>query len=606
MSKSPPKPSGELSARSQYLIERHGSVFLVWILLLFVGWSRTGAQLLRGELIGNDDYMRMAEIRDWLGGQSWFDLHQYRLNPVEPLNSHWSRISDILIGGPIKILTPILGQAKAELVVVIAYPSILMLLYLYLATAIARKLSNHRATPIIAAFMAALSFGLFAQFGMGRIDHHGLQIVVALTITWFIITSINKPNTMIITGILCGIGLYIGIESAPYVAAACIAVVLIWVLSEENSAQKLRFFGLALALTTLLSLLVSTPPNAWFTPKCDALSVVYTQLALLVAVVLWALSYVDHKLKTPITRLLVAGFLGGSALFATIALYPQCLSGPYANLDDRLIEVWLSNVAEAGNFLQFFRVDMATSIGALILPILAIFGYVFVGRRENNLLGLPHRTLILFVILSLLAGMLQARLLFFATAFSIPLATLLLVSTLKWAGRFKPAPVRLLVQSALIVSMAPITIPLIMGATIKQDAEIDTTDSNRPCISQPVLSALNSLPIGTALTQIDLGAPVLHFTKLSVTSAPYHRNASGILSAVDVFIENEAMAKQAVINMKADYVIACRDSNETNLMLKFGPNGMLAKLLADNPPDWLKPIEIKNGHELLIYQVVIP
>ncbi len=604
MSKSPQNESGQLSARSQYLIERHGSVFLVWLLLLFVGWSRYGASLLRGELSGNDDYMRMAEIRDWLGGQSWFDLHQYRLNPLEPLNAHWSRIPDILIGGPIKILTPIFGQARAELMTIIAYPSILLLLYLYLVTAIARRISDHRATPLIAAFMLALSFGLLAQFGMGRIDHHGLQILLALATIWLIITSNNKPKALIYAGILCGLGLYIGIESAPYVAAACIAIVLIWVCFEQQAVRKLRLFGLGLALTTLASLLVSTPPKSWFVPSCDALSVVYVQLTLLIAVVLWGVSYLDHRLKSPLSRLLVAGLLGAVALATTIAIYPQCLKGPYAGLDSRLVEIWLSNVAEAGNYFQFLQMDYVAGIAAIILPVFAILGYVITARQQKKMLALPHRTLILFVVLSLLAGLFQARLLFLATAVSIPLATFLLVNALQWAGRFKPAPVKFLLSTLLIIAMAPITIPLVLAASAMTDTPDDNADNTaQSCISQTQLAALNTLPVGTALTQIDLGAPILHFTGLGVTSAPYHRNASGILAALDMFMEDEASAKTAAIAMQADYVIACRIGNETDLMLKYGPNGMLARLRNGDIPDWLEPIEVGRNDQLLVYRV---
>ncbi len=586
-------------------------MILVWLLLLFVSWTRNSAKLLRGELLGNDDYMRLAEIRDWLGGQSWFDLHQYRLNPVEPLNAHWSRISDVLIGGPIKILTPILGQAKAELTVIIAYPGILLLIYLYLATAIARKLSDNRITPIIAALMLALAFGTLAQFGMGRIDHHGLQIVMALAACWFIITSDIKPNRLISAGILCGLGLYVGIESAPYVAAACVAVVLIWVFGEHAAERKLRIFGLALALTTLISLLVSTPPAHWFTPSCDALSVVYTQLTLLIAVILWGLSFASGKIKTPLPRLLLAGVFGATALLITIILYPECLKGPYAGLDSRLVEIWLSNVSEAGHYLKFVQSDLVAGVAAIVMPAFAILAYIFVVHKQGLSISLRHRTLILFVIFSLLAGLVQARLMFFATAVSVPLATLLLVSSLHWAGqwaeRFKSKAVKILISTILLIAMAPVTIPLVLGAIIKEKPDTDDTNfAALSCISQPVLAALNILPPGTALTQIDLGAPVLHFTNLSVTSAPYHRNSSGILAALDMFMEDEATAKRAVADMEADYVIACRDSNETALMLKYGPNGMLAQLLAGKTPPWLEVVNTDFGSELLVYRVVRP
>ena len=603
MSKSAQEKQKGLSPRAEYMIERHGSVWLVWFLLLFISWSRHGAKLLRGELTSNDDYMRMVEIRDWLGGQNWFDMHQYRLNPIDPLNSHWSRFSDVLIGGPIKILTPFLGTAKAELVTVIAYPSILLLIYLYLATALAGKLISDRATPIITAFMLALSFGVLSQFGLGRIDHHGLQIVMALSTCWFIITSPDKPKHLIYAGILCGLALYIGIESAPYVAAACIAVVLIWVFSEDEAAQKMRNFGLALAATTTIGLLISTPPSQWFTPTCDALSIVYSQLTLAIAIILWGLGLTSAKLKTPLSKFVVAGALGALALGITVMLYPNCLKGPYAGLDQRLVEIWLSNVSEAGHFKKLFLSDLVAGLAAIIVPMLAVVGYIFATKNQRKPVPITERTLIIFVVLTLSAGFVQTRLMFFATALAIPFAAYILMRALIWAGKFEPKLKMIAIQAGLIIALAPVTLPLLASLFVKSTNTQKTDQTTPACISQPVLSQLNSLPIGTALTQIDLGAPILNFTNLSVTSAPYHRGASGILAALDMFIEDEATAKRTTANMKADYVIACVDSSETKMMLEYGPNGMLAQLKAGNVPDWLEVVDIDSKGVLLVYRV---
>ena len=611
MSKAAQEKRKGLSPRAEYMIERHGSVWLVWLLLLFISWSRHGAKLLRGELTSNDDYMRMVEIRDWLGGQNWFDMHQYRLNPIDPLNSHWSRFSDVLIGGPIKLLTPFLGTAKAELVTVIAYPSILLLIYLYLATALAGKLISNRATPVITAFMLALSFGVLSQFGMGRIDHHGLQIVIALSTCWFIVTSPDKPKHLIYAGILCGLALYIGIESAPYVAAACIAVVLIWVFSEDEVAQKMRNFGLALAATTVVGLLISTPPSQWFTPTCDALSIVYSQLTLAIAIILWGLGLASAKLKTPLFKFVVAGALGALALGITVILYPNCLKGPYAGLDHRLVEIWLSNVAEAGHFKKLFIDDIIAGLAAITVPMLAVVGYIFAARNLRKPVPKPvrkpvpitERTLIIFVVLTLSAGFIQTRLMFFATALAIPFAAYILMRALIWAGKFEPKLKMIAIRAGLIIALAPVTLPLFASLFVKSSNAQKTDQAMPVCISQPVLSQLSSLPIGTALTQIDLGAPILNFTNLSVTSAPYHRSASGILAALDMFIEDEATAKRTAINMKADYVIACVDSGETKMMLEYGPNGMLAQLKAGNVPDWLEVVDIDSKGVLLVYRV---
>ena len=43
------------------------------------------------DLIGadNDDIMRLVEVRDLLGGQSWFDMMQYRLGLADGTLMHW-------------------------------------------------------------------------------------------------------------------------------------------------------------------------------------------------------------------------------------------------------------------------------------------------------------------------------------------------------------------------------------------------------------------------------------------------------------------------------------------------------------------------------------
>ena len=320
---------GDLSPRTQYLIERHGIVWFVWILLVVLNWIRLGPFIMRGELQGNDDYLRLVQIRDWLGGQPWLDLHQYRLNPVDPILMHWSRISDVLIGVPIKLLTPIVGAGTAETIMMAAYPSLMLLVFLQLVVTLTTKLTNNPRAPMAAAFMAALSYSALAQFGMGRIDHHSLQIVLALSCLWFIIRSAHVPRNAIYAGIACGLGLYVGIESAPYIAAACVAIVLIWVFDEPNAQARMRGFGLAMAITTLISLLISTPMSNWMTPSCDALSVVYTQLTLAVSLVLCSgLALLAVPLSKPLSRFVAAGILGGIAVAITIATLPPMFTRP--------------------------------------------------------------------------------------------------------------------------------------------------------------------------------------------------------------------------------------------------------------------------------------
>ena len=606
----------DVSPKTQAFIERHGIILFVWFLLLVVDWMQRGTALMRGELKGNDDYMRMVEIRDWLDGQSWYDLHQYRLNPVEPLYSHWSRISDVLIGGPIKLLTPIFGAQTAELIAVIAYPSVLLLLFLYLVVALARKLSTMSSVPLATAFMASLSLATLAQFKMGRIDHHGLQIVMALAALWYLIESAKKPKTAIYSGILCGLGLYVGIESAPYVGAAVIGFVLVWVFDEVQAEKRMRYFGLALAATTVVCLLLSAPPSRWFIESCDALSIVYTQLTLAIALVLWGLSYLSRKAVKPWPRFFVAGALGLGAVALTVALFPQCLKGPYAQVDPRLAEVWLANVAEAGKFHTFLMKHIAGGTSIIILPIFTLLGYWLYHKKTGRGLSLAPRSIFIFLVMTLIAGLIQFRLMSFASSFGIIFAAYLLASGLEWAGKFEGELKRIALRLGLIALMAPLTIPYTLEWAIKTAAPASQTtqaDANNAdaaddenaltCISAPVLKQLRVLPKGTALVQIDLGSPMLKFTDLSVTSAPYHRNTGGNLAALNTFLGTDEEAKKEIANMKADYVIGCADMNESKLLMKYAPEGLLARLSQGYEPSWLEKLDIDETGLLLVYRV---
>src|SRR5262252_4456333 len=46
-----------------------------------------------------DDAVRLVQVRAFLGGQGWFDLHEARLSPPMGYDSHWSRLIDAGLAG---------------------------------------------------------------------------------------------------------------------------------------------------------------------------------------------------------------------------------------------------------------------------------------------------------------------------------------------------------------------------------------------------------------------------------------------------------------------------------------------------------------------------
>ena len=88
-------------------------VTLVWLLvalaLLLQFWTQTAETLL-----DTDDATRLAQLRGWLGGQGWFDLHQARMQPPEGYDTHWSRLIDAGLAGLLFLFGLFTDGASAE------------------------------------------------------------------------------------------------------------------------------------------------------------------------------------------------------------------------------------------------------------------------------------------------------------------------------------------------------------------------------------------------------------------------------------------------------------------------------------------------------------
>jgi hypothetical protein len=83
-----------------------------------------------------DDYMRLLQVRDWLGGQSWWDVRQYRMDPPAGADMHWSRLVDLPIAAFLLVFRLFLDERSAQIAAMCAVP----LLQLGVAMALARRL----------------------------------------------------------------------------------------------------------------------------------------------------------------------------------------------------------------------------------------------------------------------------------------------------------------------------------------------------------------------------------------------------------------------------------------------------------------------------------
>ena len=443
---------------------------------------------------------------------------------------HWSRLGDI---GPVAIILatrPILGVHGAELAALILWPSLLFLAFMLLSGSIARVMDGDRAVGV-AIVLAALAWPAAALFVPGRIDHHGLQLVLLLVALRHMIGPPTRKSG-VIAGVAMAASLAVGVELVVPLAILCGHACVRWI---EGGARE-RLSGLALGLFIGVAVLSVLAPASWIYPACDAFT---RQSALAAACGAVGMAVLAHGPHVSDRRMrAVAAIATGVATLGAIAmLAPACVSDPYAGVDPFVRSGWMAHVQEAHGLMALRPHEW---IGMAGLPLAAlIVGLAMTFRRRSADWALVTA----IVIGSVALAMIQARAIHIAAALA-PAVLAPVVAEIR-AGRRSWAPL------AWLVSIG-ISYPLIGKAMASTEAPLV-----QRCDPQSAIAALRALPPGTVLAPIDLGPQLLLRTPHRVLAAPYHRNGYGIRAWIEG-AGDPSRARAA----GADYLILCRPDQD--------------------------------------------
>ena len=119
-------------------------------------------------------------------------------------------------------------------------------------------------------------------------------------------------------------------------------------------------------------------------------------------------------------RALAVVLAGGAALAAYLGLDPNCVHGPFADVDPRIRAIWLDHVNEVANWFVLYQRDAGramTLAGAAVVGVLATLGLLWQPRR---LMDGAWWTTALSLALGLVVGALAARMTAYALWFEIP------------------------------------------------------------------------------------------------------------------------------------------------------------------------------------------
>lgn len=590
-----PSPGLPLEVRSTGIPWR--GVLLVWLVVSVLMLLASGGRLTPADFVDGDDALRLQQVRDLLAGQSWFDLHQYRIAPPDGVAMHWTRVVDLPLAALIMALRPLLGSAHAEIAAIVIVP----LLSLLSAMALAARLAAGRfgaRVGVIAALMVAAAVPASFRMMPLRIDHHAWQFVLALVALNGLFVRSPRAGGALAGGALA-LALSISLESLPLtviVAGLCTLRLL------RGEGEWLTSYMASLALTSG-ALFVATRGLADLGEHCDALSPVH------VAALLWvglgiALVLPRLRQRPPVLGLLAIGGIGLGGLGIAAYAAPQCLTGDaFAALDPLVRKVWLDSVREG---LPVWRQEAGLGTTMALLP---LFGLIACYRLWRNAADSAARKVWLDYAAILagatLVGLLVARASGVSCLFAaVPAAWQLDDAFTRWReDRF------VLRRLGRVVLMLVLLLPGVLAAQaarLLNPAPPATQTSMLACDFGKAMPSLAALPAQTLLTGLDIGPTLLVTTRHKVIATAHHRASAAMRDVLDAFLGPDEAARRIMAHRGATMIVICPTGSEAQVYARRAPAGFMAHLVKGKVPEWLEPVNVPVESGVRAFRTRLP
>lgn len=582
---------------------------LVWLalslVLIMAGWPLI-AQIRFGD---PDDALRLVEVRDWLAGQSWFDVHQYRIAPPAGVAMHWSRLVDLPIAGLFLLLRPLLGAGLAEHVTLVAVPLLTLLCALLLVARLAARRFDAETAGIACLVLGINSLVLF-QMSPLRIDHHGWQIVLALAALNGL-SSRRERSGGVVIGLSLAVLLTISVEGLP-LAAGLLATLGLRGLRRLPNAPQGRFAALAwaagsLALASLL-LFLGTRGTSDLVTHCDQVSPVH--LALFGWTALGTLVLHRAAPRAPLAALAMLAVIGAGALAIMLGAAPQCKGGAFVALDPLVRQYWYIGVAEG---MPFWRSPVTIAISTVAVPLIGIYACFDHWRRSRDSAAaeawIDH---FLILLAAWGIGLMVARASATACAFAaVPTAGLVL----RWIVGLRTVPVARRVGGYAVIAVVllpglPVAMWQSAHASLRQHTAVTPALSvamrQSRCRYPLAAQALNALPPTDIFAPLDIGPDLLVRTRHRVVATGHHRGSAGMHDVIAAFLAPPDQARAIVAARHATLIVVCPDIAEPATYAHYAPDGLMARLLKGQAPAWLQPVDLAPGSHIRFWRVVDP
>jgi hypothetical protein len=568
-------------------------VFGIWIFVAcFMAWN---ARMVVAQRLfpDPDDAMRLVQVRDWLAGQSWFDVTQYRLNPPAGGAMHWSRLVDVPIGGVILLARPFLGQFGAESAALIVVPMLTLGIAMLLVYRIASKLMEGPAA-LLAVLATPASLGAMKQMRIMRIDHHGWQIVLAL-IAMLGLLDKRPIRAGVTAGVALAFWINISIEGLPVAAAIGAWFAYDW-FAHGGTGQRLKAYLGSLTLASAGLFALTHAPATWAGHPHDALNDAH--FAAFAAAWLCCLALVRPSVAGRSMRaglLVVAGMVSAAAAFA---VDPHFLQGPFSSLDPIVKTFWYDGVDEGRPVWQLATTDAAAGLAQPLVGLVGALVAIWRSRGDQRACWIAFAFLLGTLTIY---GACVIREATTASVLSLPGTAFLCEAALRRSRKLSLMPIRVGATAASVFIMAPAYAApaLVMPADPRLMKAMESSDS---CIKHSELRKLDMLPVSNLAAPLDITAAILASSHQRAIAGGYHRMPDAIRDVILLFIRPPSEGQAILARRHIDYLVFCPHTPESVWWSSHGSDGLAAMLNANRTPDWLEPVDL-HLHSLRVWRV---
>ncbi|MBX7536707.1 hypothetical protein K3175_13655 [Qipengyuania sp. GH1] len=573
-------------------------LLLAWAVICAILLA-TGAQaMLTRSFFDPDDAMRLVQVRDLIGGQGWFDLTQYRLDPPTGTPMHWSRLVDLPIMLVIAGLTPLMGQAAAETAAFVIVPFATLGIALAAIGRLAWSLLGTR-PAIFAVAVCGLITPLLFQFLPMRIDHHGWQ-VVSVAIALFAIGWPKGKWAARLAGAAMAFGLSVSLEILPMAAAFAGVLFLRWARGPE---QRYWLIGYMQAYAATLVILYIATRGLATTPYCDAVSPAH--LAFFAVATVGTMLIGQAHRQGWIALVALFAVVGAAAAASYAIISPDCLATPFARLDPMVDRYWYRLILEGQ---PLWKQAASLAVPAIIQLAAALGATVALWRGAKG----PERGwwfdhLLILLAAIALSVMVTRSLAFAAIIAAIPLGWLVsrLLDTIREEGATGK---RIGALAMLVLLLAPSSLfsaaEQLAPAAADERSKAAAINAEDKCDIYGSADRIAGLPRGTIFAPMDIGPALLLNTGHGVVATSHHRAADAMGDVIRGFLAGPPQARTYVTKHGANYVVLCAGVAESRLYARAAPDGLAARLLGGEVPAWLAPVDHDGPAELRVYRVL--